>query len=77
MEEYLIDIKSFFLIFLGSNRYLLQICPKKVRAILDGFSETVDKFNRKPNKVWVDQEKELYNKLMEKWLDHNDVFHLQ
>ena len=29
----------------------------------------VNKCNHKPNKLWVDQEKEFYNKLMQEWLD--------
>ena len=29
--------------------------------------------NCKPNKLWVDEGTELYNKLMQKWLDNNDT----
>ena len=29
--------------------------------------------NRKPDKLWVDQGRELYNKLMKKWLENNDI----
>ena len=29
--------------------------------------------NRKPNKLWVDQGKELYKKPIQKWLDNNDI----
>ena len=31
--------------------------------------EIVNKCNHKPNKLWVDQGREFYNKLMEEWLD--------
>ena len=41
--------------------------------ILDGFFNIVNESNRKPNKLWVDQGKEFYNKLIKKWLDVNDV----
>ena len=29
--------------------------------------------NHKPNKLWVDQATEFYNKLMQEWLDNNDI----
>ena len=32
-----------------------------------------NKSNRKPNKLWFDQGREFYNKLMQKWLDENDI----
>ena len=34
--------------------------------------EIVNRSNRKPNKLWVDQEREFYNKLMKEWLGNND-----
>ena len=35
--------------------------------------EIVNESNPKPNKLWVDQEKEFHNKLMQEWLDNNDI----
>ena len=35
--------------------------------------EIVNESNRKPNKLWVDQGREFYNKLMQEWLDNNDI----
>ena len=32
----------------------------------------VNRSNRKPNKLWVDQGREFYNKLMKEWLGNND-----
>ena len=32
-----------------------------------------DRSNRKLNKLWVDQGREFYNKLMQEWLDNNDI----
>ena len=29
--------------------------------------------NRKPKKLWVDPDREFYNKLMQGWLDENDI----
>ena len=35
--------------------------------------EIVNESNRKSNKLWVDQGREFGNKLMEEWLDNNDI----
>ena len=35
--------------------------------------EIVNEFNRRPNKLWVDQAKTFYNKLMQEWYDNNDI----
>ena len=37
------------------------------------FIEIKDESNRKPNKLWVDQGREFYNKLMQEWLNNNDI----
>ena len=31
------------------------------------------KSHHKPNKLWVGQEREFYDKLMQDWLDNNDI----
>ena len=38
---------------------------KKGKTLLNDFIEIVNKFNHKPNKLWVDQGREFYNKLMQ------------
>ena len=45
---------------------------KKGKTVLNAFMEIVNESNRKPNKLWVDQGREFYNKLMQEWLD-NDI----
>ena len=35
--------------------------------------EIVNEFNRRPNKLWVDQAKKFYNKLMQEWYDNNNT----
>ena len=35
--------------------------------------QSLNESNRKPNKLWVNQGRELYNKLMQEWLDNNDI----
>lgn len=52
---------------LGLN--LLKI--KNFKAVLRGFIEIVNQC--KPNKLWVHEERELYNDLMQKWLSDNDI----
>ena len=46
---------------------------KKGKTALNTFIEIVNEYNRKPNKSWVDQERESINKLMQEWLDNNDI----
>ena len=45
---------------------------KKDKADLNAFIEIVNESNHKPNKLWVNQGREFYNKLMQ-WLDNNDI----
>ena len=46
---------------------------KKGETVLIAFIEIVNESNRKPNKLCVDQGREFYNKLMQEWLDNNDI----
>ena len=50
-----------------------EILCKTGKTVLIAFIEIVNEFNRKPNKLWVDQEREFYNKLMQEWLDNDDI----
>ena len=45
---------------------------KKDKTVLNAFIEIGNESNRKPNKLWVDQGREFYNKRMQEWLDNND-----
>ena len=45
----------------------------KGKTVLNAFIEIVNESNRKPLKLYVDQGKELYKKLMQEWLDNYDV----
>ena len=42
-------------------------------TVLNAFIEIVNESNRKPNKLWVDQGRDFYNKIMQGWLDSNDI----
>ena len=46
---------------------------KKGNTVLNAFIERVNESNFRPNKLWVDQGREFYNKLMQEWLDNNDT----
>ena len=46
---------------------------KKGKTVLNAFIETVNGSNRKPNKLWVNQRREFYNKLIQEWLDNNNT----
>ena len=69
-----------------NNKYLLCVIDvftkyawvkplkdKKGKTVLNVFIKIVNESNRKPNKLWVDQGTEFYNKLMQEWLDNNDI----
>ena len=46
---------------------------KKGKTVLNAFIEVVSESNSKPNKLWVDQGREFYNKLMQEWLENHDI----
>ena len=46
---------------------------KKGKAVLNAFIEIVNKYNRKPNKLWLEQGREFYNKLLKECLKNNDI----
>ena len=46
---------------------------KKSKTVVNAFIEIVNESNRKPNKLWVNQGREFYNKLLQEWLDNNDI----
>ena len=46
---------------------------KESRIVLNAFIEIVNESNRKPNRLWVDQGREFYNKIMQEWFDNNDI----
>ena len=50
-----------------------SLTDKKAETVLDGYIRIVNKSKRKQNKLWVDKGRELYNNLMQKWLDDSNV----
>ena len=43
------------------------------KTVLNVFIKIVNECNCKPNKLWVDQGREFYNKFMQEWLDNNNM----
>ena len=43
---------------------------KTGKTVLNDFIEIVNDSNHKPSKLWVDQGTELYNQLIQEWLDN-------
>ena len=68
------NVKYFLCVLDVFTKYALvkPLKDKKRRTVVNDFIELVNESNCKPNKLWVDQEREVYNKLMQEWLDNND-----
>ena len=49
-------------------------CSFESVTIVDAFQKVFDDLKRKPNKIWVDQESEFYNRSMKSWLEKNKMF---
>ena len=46
---------------------------KKCKTVLKAFIKIGNESNRKPNKLWVDQGREIYNKIIPEWLNNNYI----
>ena len=46
---------------------------KKGETVLIAFIEIMNKSNCKPNRLWIDQGRESYNRLMQEQLDNNNL----
>ena len=66
--KYLLCVKDVF----TKYSWVKTLKNKKDKTVLNAFIEIVNESNRKPNKLWVDQGREFYNKRMQEWLDNND-----
>ena len=58
---------------LTNYAWVKALKDKKDKTVINAFTEIVNESNRKPNKLWVNQERELYNKIIQKLLDNNDI----
>ena len=53
--------------------FVIPLKDKKEISILNVFDKIIKQYNRKPNKMWVDQGGEVYNNIFKKWLSDNDI----
>ena len=58
---------------LNIHAWVKPLKDNKGKTDLNAIIEIVNESNCKPNKLWVDQGREFYNKLMQEWLDNNDI----
>ena len=54
-----------------NSAWVKPLKDKKGKTVVNAFIEIVKKFNCKPNKLCIDQEREFYNRRMQGWLDNN------
>ena len=53
--------------------FVVPLKDNKGIGIVNAFNKIIKQFNRKPNKIWVDQGGEFYNNVFKKWLSDNDI----
>ena len=53
--------------------FVIPLKDKKGISIPNAFDKIIKQYNRKPNKIWVDQGGEFYNNIFKKWLSDNDI----
>ena len=53
--------------------WVFPLKNKKGASIVNAFQSILKKFNRKPNKIWVDKGSEFYNGSMKSRLEKNDI----
>ena len=53
--------------------FIVPLKDKKGNSIVNAFNKIIKQSNRKPNKIWVDQGGEFYNRDFKKWLLSNDI----
>ena len=53
--------------------FVIPLKKRKGVSIVNAFQKILNKLERKPNKIWVDQGSEFYNRDFKKWLTSNDI----
>ena len=52
--------------------FVISLKDKRGISIVNSFNKIIKQSNRKPNKIWVDQGSEFYNRVFKKWLSDID-----
>ena len=53
--------------------FVVPLKDTKGISITNAFKKIIKQSNRKPNKIWLDQGGEFYNRDFKKWLSSNDI----
>ena len=53
--------------------FVVPLKDKKGISIVNAFDKIIKQSKRKPNKIWVDQGSEFYNRDFKKWLSDNNI----
>ena len=53
--------------------FVIPLKDKKGISIANAFNKIITQYNKKTNKIWVDQGGEFYNHNFKKWLSDNDI----
>ena len=67
--KYLLCVTDLF----SKYAWVVPLKDKKGTSIVNAFQSILNSSKRKPNKTWVDQGSEFYNKIFKKWLKGNDI----
>ena len=74
ISKYIKGIRYFLYAIDLFSKYAWVVPLKDLKDILiNAFQSTLDRSNRKPNKIWVDQGSEFYNRPFKKWLKENHI----
>ena len=69
----MLNIHYVWFIIFTKYAWVKTLKDKKGEIVFNAFIERVNEYNRKPNKLWFDQGREFYNKLMQEWLNNNAI----
>ena len=53
--------------------WVIPFKDKEGITITNSFQKILDESNRKPKKIWVDKDREFYNRSMKSWLEKNAI----
>ena len=67
--KYLLCVIDFY----SKYAFVVPLKDKKGISIVNAFNKIIKQYNRKPNKIWVDQGSEFYNNNFKKWLSNNNI----
>ena len=57
----------------SKDAFVIPLKDKKGISIVNAIDKIIKQSKRKPNKIWVDQGSEFYNRVFKKWLSDNDI----